>query len=205
MPKISVYTRVNENPPHLCFTGLLFSSSLGSGSLKLRGHHGGGGLRGVTPTTATAEEVEMSLAKPPRSLSVSHHQHQQNRTTEVLRVVNNNSSNSSLPVAAPSTNLDRFNPLNGNLASSVSGLVPSSNNGGLAQLSAGDLAVSPSLPNMIGSSLTANPHRYKTLVSPKSTKRTLGKGRKSGRNQEGTWTGRTIFFNQYRPSLPMKI
>merc|ERR1712038_150144 len=58
----------------------LFSSSLGSGSLKLRGHHGGGGLRGVTPTTATAEEVEMSLAKPPRSLSVSHHQqqHQQN-------------------------------------------------------------------------------------------------------------------------------
>ena len=172
MPKISVYTRVNENPPHLCFTGLLFSSSLGSGSLKLRGHHGGGGLRGVTPTTATAEEVEMSLAKPPRSLSVSHHQqqHQQNRTTEVLRV-NNNSSNSSLPVAAPSTNLDRFNPLNGNLASSVSGLVPSSNNGGLAQLSAGDLAVSPSLPNMIGSSLAPNPHRYKTLVSPKSTNR----------------------------------
>ena len=160
-------------------TGLLFSSSLGSGSLKLRGHHGGGGLRGVTPTTATAEEVEMSLAKPPRSLSVSHHhhqqQHQQNRTTEVLRV-NNNSSNSSLPVAAaaPSTNLRRFNPLNGNLASSVSGLVPSSNNGGLAQLSAGDLAVSPSLPNMIGSSLTANPHRYKTLVRPKSTKRILG-------------------------------
>ena len=99
-----------------------------------------------------SEEVEMSIAKP-RSLSVvqASAQHQ-SRTIESNPSKQNNSSNSSLH--------HPFNPINGNLASSLSGVTSN----GLAQLAVGDLAVSPSLPNMITSSLSSNPHRYKTLV-----------------------------------------